>query len=72
MDPFNTVKHMRQERNHMVQTEAQYIFLHDAILEGVNSGKTEVPVDQLNKRMKILEEVDKEDESGYKKEFLVS
>ena len=41
----------------MVQTEAQYIFLHDAILEGVLSGKTEVPVEHLSRHMKKLEGV---------------
>ena len=56
----------------MVQTEAQYIFLHDAILEGALSGKTEMPVEHLSRYMKKLEVLDKEDESGYKKEFQVS
>ena len=55
----------------MVQTEAQYVFLHDAILEGASSGRTEIEVDQLNQKMKELEKVDEEDESGFKKEFNV-
>ncbi len=71
VDPYNFVNSLRQQRNHMVQTEAQYIFLHDAILEGVQSGKTEVAVEALSKHMKELEKVDHEDESGYKKEFQV-
>ena len=72
MDPFNCVTALRKQRNHMVQTEAQYIFLHDAILEEANSGNTEVTVEMLNERMKQLEDVDHEDESGFKREFQVS
>ena len=55
----------------MVQTEAQYIFLHDAILEVASSGNTEFAVEMLNQHMTELEHVDAEDESGYKKEFQV-
>ena len=72
MDPFNTVFHLRQQRNHMVQTEAQYVFLHDAILEEASSGITEVTVNKLGQRMGELEKVDEEEESGFKKEFRVS
>ncbi len=55
----------------MVQTDAQYVFLHDALLEGTLSGNTEVSVDRLDKHMKILEKVDEEEENGYLKEFQV-
>ena len=55
----------------MVQTEAQYVFLHDVILEGASSGRTKIEVDQLNQKMKELEMVDENDESGFKKEFQV-
>ena len=48
------------------------MFLHDAILEGISSGNTEVPVDLLAQRMKELDEVDAEGENGYSKEFSVS
>ena len=71
LDPFNFVNQLREQRNHMVQTEAQYIFLHDAILEGALSGKTEVPVEHLTRHMKGLEALDEDEESGYKKEFQV-
>lgn len=72
VDPFNTVTQLRQQRNHMVQTEAQYVFIHDAILEAISSGNTEVAVDKLSQHMKQLEHVDEDQESGYQKEFQVS
>ena len=48
------------------------MFLHDAILEGVTTGWTDIPVDQLAERMGELDEVDSEGESGYQTEFNVS
>ena len=48
------------------------MFLHDAILEGITSGDTEVSVDHLTKRMAELEKTDANGETGYQKEFNVS
>ncbi len=56
----------------MVQTDTQYVFLHDAVYEGIVSGKTEVLASELNQRMNKLREVDEEEESGFRKEFQVS
>ena len=47
------------------------MFLHDAILEGVTSGNTEVSAERLPQRMSELEEVDSDGETGYQKEFNV-
>ena len=52
-------------------TQAQYIFLYDAISEGTTSGGTELPVTSLPGRMKELEQVDTDGETGYQKEFNV-
>ena len=71
VDPFNSVLKLRQQRNFMVQAEAQYVFLHDAILEGSQSGKKEVFASELRKKMEELEEKSDENESGYKQEFMV-
>lgn len=33
VDMFGLASEMRQHRNHMIQTEAQYVFIHKAMLE---------------------------------------
>lgn len=55
----------------VIITQAQYVFLHDAILEGLTSGDTETPVEILSARMKELEQVDHDGETGYRNEFKV-
>ena len=62
--------HMRQH-THKPHTQGQYVFLHDAILEGYTSGDTEIVVGKLAKRMTKLEAVDNEGISGFRKEFEV-
>ena len=71
VDAFNYVKQLRQQRNYMVQTDTQYVFLHDAVYEGIVSGKTEVPANQFLQHINKLREVDEEEESGFRKEFQV-
>ena len=43
VDVYGHVTCLRAQRNYMVQTEDQYIFIHDAIYEAVVCGDTEVP-----------------------------
>jgi hypothetical protein len=52
--------------------QGQYVFLHDAILEGYTSGDTEIVVGKLTKRMTELEALDDEGISRFRKEFEVS
>ena len=42
VDVFGHVLQMRQQRNSMVQTEEQYIFIYEALLEASQGGQTEV------------------------------
>ncbi|XP_018646753.1 receptor tyrosine phosphatase type r2a,putative [Schistosoma mansoni] len=47
VDVFNTVSRLRAQRNFMVQTEDQYAFIYEALVEAASSGNTEIPVHQL-------------------------
>uniref|UniRef100_A0A6I8SP14 protein-tyrosine-phosphatase n=1 Tax=Xenopus tropicalis TaxID=8364 RepID=A0A6I8SP14_XENTR len=47
VDIFNCVRELRAQRVNMVQTEEQYVFVHDAILEACLCGNTAIPVSEF-------------------------
>uniref|UniRef100_A0A665X8X0 protein-tyrosine-phosphatase n=1 Tax=Echeneis naucrates TaxID=173247 RepID=A0A665X8X0_ECHNA len=47
VDIYNCVRELRSRRVNMVQTEEQYVFIHDAILEACLCGDTTIPASQL-------------------------
>ncbi|XP_015777605.1 PREDICTED: receptor-type tyrosine-protein phosphatase delta-like [Acropora digitifera] len=57
VDVFGYVSSLRRNRNLMVQVEAQYVFIHEALLEAIHSGYTEVQAVELRAHIKNLMEV---------------
>ncbi|XP_061761444.1 receptor-type tyrosine-protein phosphatase delta-like isoform X12 [Nerophis ophidion] len=70
VDAYGHVTLMRSQRNYMVQTEDQYIFIHDALLEAVACGNTEVPARNLYSYIQRLTQVEPgENVTGMELEF---
>ncbi|XP_015419705.1 PREDICTED: receptor-type tyrosine-protein phosphatase delta isoform X30 [Myotis davidii] len=69
-DIYGHVTLMRAQRNYMVQTEDQYIFIHDALLEAVTCGNTEVPARNLYAYIQKLTQIETgENVTGMELEF---
>ncbi|XP_064477479.1 tyrosine-protein phosphatase Lar-like isoform X1 [Ornithodoros turicata] len=54
VDIYGHVTCLRAQRNYMVQTEDQYVFIHDAVLEAVLAGPTEIPARSLGIHLQQL------------------
>uniref|UniRef100_A0A8C0WTW6 Receptor-type tyrosine-protein phosphatase F n=1 Tax=Castor canadensis TaxID=51338 RepID=A0A8C0WTW6_CASCN len=57
VDIYGHVTCMRSQRNYMVQTEDQYVFIHEALLEAAMCGHTEVPARNLYAHIQKLGQV---------------
>uniref|UniRef100_A0A8C5I1N6 protein-tyrosine-phosphatase n=1 Tax=Gouania willdenowi TaxID=441366 RepID=A0A8C5I1N6_GOUWI len=58
VDIYGHVTLMRSQRNYMVQTEDQYSFIHEALLEAVACGNTEVAARSLYSYMQKLSKIE--------------
>ncbi|XP_043118995.1 receptor-type tyrosine-protein phosphatase S isoform X9 [Puntigrus tetrazona] len=58
VDVYGHVTLMRSQRNYMVQTEDQYGFIHEALLEAVACGNTEVAARSLYSYIQSLSQVE--------------
>ncbi|XP_028833169.1 receptor-type tyrosine-protein phosphatase S isoform X8 [Denticeps clupeoides] len=70
VDVYGHVTLMRSQRNYMVQTEDQYSFIHEALLEAVSCGNTEVAARSMFSYIQKLAQVESgEHVTGMELEF---
>ncbi|XP_065115000.1 protein tyrosine phosphatase receptor type Ma isoform X2 [Paramisgurnus dabryanus] len=68
VDIYNCVRELRSRRVNMVQTEEQYVFIHDAILEACLCGDTTIPANQLRSIYYDMNRLDPQTNSSQIKE----
>ncbi|XP_068673675.1 receptor-type tyrosine-protein phosphatase S-like isoform X2 [Montipora foliosa] len=70
IDIFNYVSYLRTRRAEMVQTEGQYAFCHDAVLEAVQCGNTQIYAHSLRVTLDRMDVVSQENKvSRFETEF---
>uniref|UniRef100_H3CDW1 protein-tyrosine-phosphatase n=1 Tax=Tetraodon nigroviridis TaxID=99883 RepID=H3CDW1_TETNG len=70
VDIYNCVKTLCSRRINMIQTEEQYVFIHDAILEACLCGETAIPVSEFALTYKEMLKVDSQSNtSSLREEF---
>ncbi|XP_040209923.1 receptor-type tyrosine-protein phosphatase mu isoform X11 [Rana temporaria] len=68
VDIYNCVRELRSRRVNMVQTEEQYVFIHDAILEACLCGDTSLTASQVRSVYYEMNKVDPQTNSSQIKE----
>uniref|UniRef100_A0A8C8SLX3 protein-tyrosine-phosphatase n=1 Tax=Pelusios castaneus TaxID=367368 RepID=A0A8C8SLX3_9SAUR len=68
VDIYNCVKALRSRRINMVQTEEQYIFIHDAILEACLCGETAIPICEFKAAYFDMIRIDSQTNSSHLKD----
>lgn len=70
LDIYGFICEMRQKRGLMVQTEAQYSFIHDALEEYITCGDTSIAVTNIRVGMVNLSKKEEDStETGYYRQF---
>lgn len=70
LNVYGFLTHIRNQRNYLVQTEDQYIFIHDALLEYIQSGgETEVKDSNTSKYCEDLLRVNSTKQTLLEKQF---
>uniref|UniRef100_A0A8C4N9C0 protein-tyrosine-phosphatase n=1 Tax=Eptatretus burgeri TaxID=7764 RepID=A0A8C4N9C0_EPTBU len=72
VDIYNCVRDLRTQRVNMVQTEEQYVFIHDVILEACMCGDTAIPVSEFFCYYEDLTRIDFMTHSNHIKEEFVT
>uniref|UniRef100_A0A8C4W7I3 protein-tyrosine-phosphatase n=1 Tax=Gopherus evgoodei TaxID=1825980 RepID=A0A8C4W7I3_9SAUR len=68
VDIYNCVKTLCSRRINMIQTEEQYIFIHDAILEACLCGETAIPVSEFRPTYKEMVRIEPQSNSSQLRE----
>ncbi|CAK6975329.1 receptor-type tyrosine-protein phosphatase C [Scomber scombrus] len=63
VDIYGYVVRLRRQRCLMVQVEAQYILIHQALLEHNQFGETEIPLSELHSTLSMLHQKNSDNES---------
>jgi len=58
VDVYGHVTVLRSQRNYMVQTEDQYVFVHDALVDAIQYGASEIPARALYSHIQRLTCID--------------
>lgn len=70
IDIYGHVTSLRAQRNYIVQTEDQYMFIHDAVLEAAIAANTEVSVANLSEHInRLMQVMPNEGATGLELEF---
>ena len=57
---YENVQKLRNQRLLMVQVEDQYIFIHNVLLEAINSGDTEIQAEDFVEQIRELMDINPE------------
>ncbi|KAK2518520.1 Ptpru [Columba guinea] len=68
VDIYNCVKTLCSRRINMIQTEEQYVFIHDAILEACLCGETSIPASEFKLTYKEMVRIEPQSNSSQLRE----